>query len=219
MADPAELIEQVRGAVARGWCHPKNGHKEMDADLANAIVEQVMQLAALAPPATALSAEVARNRIKERFTDEEGDKIIAALTPQPPADAVALVDALINDAISWARKGLTFEQWKERTEALKASEAACLARMAGKVPEGWQPLSTLEHRHAYDAPLVMDGKNMPATYLSDSVILTDGKRVWVERSVIMGGALSSSADKFTAYPSGDKPTHWMPLPAAPKVPT
>ena len=90
---------------------------------------------------------------------------------------------------------------------------------APKVPEGWQPLSTLEHRHAYNEPLVMDGKNMPATYFSDNVILTDGKRVWVERSVIMGGALSSSADKFTAYPSGDKPTHWMPLPAAPKVPT
>ena len=40
-------VEEVRGAVARGWCHPKNGHKEMDADLANAIVEQVAELLAV----------------------------------------------------------------------------------------------------------------------------------------------------------------------------
>jgi hypothetical protein len=82
-------------------------------------------------------------------------------------------------------------------------------------PDGWLPMQTLVHQHINDKPLTVDGKIVPATYTSDPVILTNGKRVWVERSVIMGGALSSSADKFTAYPSGDKPTHWMPLPAAP----
>ena len=76
-------------------------------------------------------------------------------------------------------------------------------------------METLVHQHVSDSPLTVDGKVVPATYTSDPVILTNGKRVWVERSVIMGGAMSSSANKFTAYPSGDKPTHWQPLPAAP----
>lgn len=97
----------------------------------------------------------------------------------------------------------------ERDEAEGAWDAATRAAWA------WRPMAELEHPHAYDAPLTIEGKQMPATYLSDTVILTNGKRVWVERSVIMGGALSSSADKFTAYPSGDKPTGWSPLPKPP----
>jgi hypothetical protein len=34
-------IEEIRGAVARGWCHPKNAHKVMDPDLALAISDEV----------------------------------------------------------------------------------------------------------------------------------------------------------------------------------
>jgi hypothetical protein len=41
---------QIREAVARGWCHPENAHKEMDADLANAIVKEVV--AAFTPART-----------------------------------------------------------------------------------------------------------------------------------------------------------------------
>lgn len=37
------LEQQVTEAVARGWCHPKNAHKEMDADLAEAIIEEVVR--------------------------------------------------------------------------------------------------------------------------------------------------------------------------------
>lgn len=37
-------IETIRGAVARGWCTPKNEHKEMDADLAEAIAIEVYTL-------------------------------------------------------------------------------------------------------------------------------------------------------------------------------
>ena len=36
--------EEVRGAVARGWCHPSNSHKEMDSDLALAISDEVMDM-------------------------------------------------------------------------------------------------------------------------------------------------------------------------------
>jgi hypothetical protein len=48
-AAPAEpLRERIAGAVARGWRSPENAHKEMDATLAFAIVDEV--LAALAQP-------------------------------------------------------------------------------------------------------------------------------------------------------------------------
>ena len=105
-------------------------------------------------------------------------------------------------------------EWATCIEVLRTVPAV-LARMGS--PQ-WLPMETLVHQHISDTPLTMNGKIVPATYTSDPVILTNGRRVWVERSVIMGGARSSSADKFTAYPSGDKPTHWMPLPAAPSSP-
>lgn len=38
------LTEQIRGAVARGWCSPKNSNKVMDADLAEAITQEVIKL-------------------------------------------------------------------------------------------------------------------------------------------------------------------------------
>lgn len=40
--------EEIRGAVARGWCHDANQHKVMDPDLAIAISEEVEK--ALARP-------------------------------------------------------------------------------------------------------------------------------------------------------------------------
>ena len=33
--------EEILGAVARGWCSPKNEKKEMDADLAEAIAKEI----------------------------------------------------------------------------------------------------------------------------------------------------------------------------------
>lgn len=41
-------LEQIRGAVARGWCSPANAAKEMDADLALAIADEVAALACIA---------------------------------------------------------------------------------------------------------------------------------------------------------------------------
>lgn len=37
----ASTIEEIRGAVARGWCTPENSHKVMDATLALAIADSV----------------------------------------------------------------------------------------------------------------------------------------------------------------------------------
>jgi len=39
-----ELVEEIRGAVARGWCAEVNEHKIMDVDLAEAIVEEIRKL-------------------------------------------------------------------------------------------------------------------------------------------------------------------------------
>lgn len=37
------MLEQlVREAAARGYTHPKNSHKELDADLLDAICEEIM---------------------------------------------------------------------------------------------------------------------------------------------------------------------------------
>lgn len=38
----ATTKERITEAVARGWCETENEQKEMDSDLANAIVRQVM---------------------------------------------------------------------------------------------------------------------------------------------------------------------------------
>lgn len=37
-------VEDLRGAVARGYCHDENQHKELDGDLLNAIVDELMVL-------------------------------------------------------------------------------------------------------------------------------------------------------------------------------
>jgi hypothetical protein len=42
--DSSMTQEEIRGAVARGWCHDKNAHKVMDTDLALAISEEVEKL-------------------------------------------------------------------------------------------------------------------------------------------------------------------------------
>ena len=36
--------DSIVAAVAQGWCTPENRHKEMDADLANAIVTNIVNL-------------------------------------------------------------------------------------------------------------------------------------------------------------------------------
>jgi len=37
-------LEEIAGAVARGWCHPVNENKEMDVDLAACITTEVSKL-------------------------------------------------------------------------------------------------------------------------------------------------------------------------------
>lgn len=44
------MIQQVRGAVARGWCHESNREKEMDSNLAEAISQEVLKLIELQDP-------------------------------------------------------------------------------------------------------------------------------------------------------------------------
>jgi uncharacterized protein involved in exopolysaccharide biosynthesis len=39
-----DRLQELTGAVARGWCHPETETKEMDVDLAEAIVDEVLPL-------------------------------------------------------------------------------------------------------------------------------------------------------------------------------
>jgi Lar family restriction alleviation protein len=42
-------LAEIRGAVARGWCHKVNEHKTMDTDLAPAIADEVNAMLSAAP--------------------------------------------------------------------------------------------------------------------------------------------------------------------------
>ena len=37
-------LEQLNGAIARGWCHSENSSKVMDPDLASAIYDEIVSL-------------------------------------------------------------------------------------------------------------------------------------------------------------------------------
>jgi hypothetical protein len=67
MADPYS-IEEIRGAVARGWCADKNRNKEMDADLAEAIAQEILRMLRVGVPtlAKAIADEIRREREAER---------------------------------------------------------------------------------------------------------------------------------------------------------
>lgn len=42
-------IQEIREAVARGWCADANREKEMDSDLAEAISQEILQMLSHAP--------------------------------------------------------------------------------------------------------------------------------------------------------------------------
>lgn len=68
--------EEIVHAVARGWCDPKNSSKEMDADLANAIVEQV---AALTTPDPQGEWVTVPRKMTENMVAAADDAIVEAL--------------------------------------------------------------------------------------------------------------------------------------------
>ena len=55
-SQPAALSEPaLLGAIARGWCHPKNSGKEVDADLAAAIASEILSINPAQPAAAEVS--------------------------------------------------------------------------------------------------------------------------------------------------------------------
>jgi hypothetical protein len=50
-------IEEIRRAVARGWCAPENSAKEMDSDLAEAISQEILKLFSHGPTGMVRLAE------------------------------------------------------------------------------------------------------------------------------------------------------------------
>ena len=60
----APTRETITGAVARGWGWKRNAHKEMDPDLATAIVDEVM-LALVSTPSTLSQSRSAAIKLRE----------------------------------------------------------------------------------------------------------------------------------------------------------
>lgn len=50
MPEQPPFRDEILGAVARGWCHEDNAHKEMDSELALAICSEVMAVLDTAEP-------------------------------------------------------------------------------------------------------------------------------------------------------------------------
>lgn len=57
-------IEDIRGAVARGWCHEKNSAKVMDTDLAEAISQEIYHLWHDAQASAQRSAPTTKNEVR-----------------------------------------------------------------------------------------------------------------------------------------------------------
>ena len=67
------LKEEIIGAVARGWCDPKNSHKIMDPDLAFAISTEVMKV--LETNIVAETDKYVDIGMKRVVTDKEGNEL------------------------------------------------------------------------------------------------------------------------------------------------
>ncbi len=107
-------LAELRGAVARGWCHFKNQHKEFDSDLGEAITAEVWL--ALTSDQRHLPAHIEPDepRFTEpevQVTDEElaqmrADKLVDSLADRADKLVDSLADLiLINATLEHARVG------------------------------------------------------------------------------------------------------------------
>lgn len=108
----SDLVQKIREAVARGWCSDGNTHKEMDAELAEAIVQEVRQSIARQPQERGEAVAwgvagkddgfiwtVAESKQQaERNAEQTGDDVIPLYAHPPAVDArVAELEARISD--------------------------------------------------------------------------------------------------------------------------
>lgn len=88
--------ETLLGAVARGWCHPENANKEMDAALAAAIANEVMELLLHPQPA---QPQPERQPVSEQLAHEIWSS--AQLAPgEGIEDGVERIAALLGGALN-----------------------------------------------------------------------------------------------------------------------
>lgn len=96
-AQPAAPSEPaLLGAIARGWCHPKNSGKEVDADLAAAIASEILAINPAQPAAAGVSdADVwelwlrvcaESDNVSTRVMIANFARAILALRPQSESD-------------------------------------------------------------------------------------------------------------------------------------
>lgn len=110
----SDLMQKIRGAVARGWCRDGNTHKEMDATLAEGIAAEVTDLVGgmLAGISTASvgywgegdSIADEYDTVALRDTAKLYAKYEAARQPQERGEAVALTEGEM--AEMWIRANL-----------------------------------------------------------------------------------------------------------------
>lgn len=67
-------FEEVCGAVARGWCSPRNATKEMDADLATDIAKEVWKLLHEPPKVYQSHGEEAERALERVRNDWNGQR-------------------------------------------------------------------------------------------------------------------------------------------------
>jgi hypothetical protein len=72
---------ELRGIVARGYCHDKNRHKELDGDLLEAIVQELLAAQASVPDDEVLKAM--QDAIDYEQREREGDEYGSHRTPEP----------------------------------------------------------------------------------------------------------------------------------------
>ena len=84
--------KDLLGAVARGWCHPKNENKEFDSDLAIAIAAEVSELLRASPSEAEHAERLWQIRVElaALVADPKNPDWMPALTNGNPADAECL---------------------------------------------------------------------------------------------------------------------------------
>jgi len=115
-------VEQVRGAVARGWCHPSNSHKEMDSDLALAIADEVLAM---------LTDE--RIKADEGAAQSARERVEMALREPNSAKA-----AQVASELGAAHRAANLPAQAAQVDDIRLSAPAWPGQMEGKAPpDGW----------------------------------------------------------------------------------
>lgn len=109
-------VEPLTAAIARGWCHPMNSHKEMDTNLVFAIADEVTKWLV-----AALRAEVERLTKENKFLNAENLELEATQQACKSAERrlAVVVGALEESNITMRVIGGNFGEYTGARETLE----------------------------------------------------------------------------------------------------